>query len=102
MAVQSLLDVVFVIAMVRIGQIHLSVIALTAAVMTYAVTALILQFSVIAAFKLAPEKQRSRVPTKVHNLLARYANQAVIAISLVLGSGLLVNGGLALYGSPHP
>jgi len=100
-AVQSLLDVVFVIAMIRIGQIHLSVIALTAAVMTYAVTALILQFSVLAAFKLTPEKQKHQILAKVHNLLAHYANQAVIGVSLILGSGLLINGMLTAAGAPH-
>lgn len=91
-AAQSVVDVVFVIAMIHIGQLHLSAAALVAAVLTYAVAALALQVAVVAAFALTPVKQRSQTLDKVHSLLTRYANQTLTVVSLVLGTGLLIIG----------
>lgn len=89
-AVQSIVDVVFVVAMVHIGQLHLPIIALTAAIATYASAALILQFAVVAAYKLTPPKQRAKTLDRVHNLLVKYATQALISASFLLGCALLV------------
>ncbi|HTB49057.1 MAG TPA: GAP family protein [Verrucomicrobiae bacterium] len=100
-AVQSIADVVFVIAMIRIGQLKLSAITLTLAVAIYAVTALVLQFAVIVAYWLAPEKYKRQTLARIHDLLIRYANQTLIGASLLLGFGLLVNGGLIIIGAPH-
>lgn len=100
-AVQSVLDVVFVIAMIRIGQLHLAATTLTAAVATYAVAALVLQAAVVAAYVLTPEQQRRQTLDKIHNLLLRYANQALVGVSLLLGCGLLINAILTLVGAPH-
>ena len=91
-AVQSVLDVVFVIAMIRIGQLHLSSIELWLAVATYTVAALILQLTVVAAYRLTSPKRKQQTLGKVHSLLAAYGNQAVIMISLLLGCGLLIDG----------
>lgn len=88
-AIQSVADVVFVIAMIRIGQLKLSDVTLTAAVATYAVAALVFQFAVVAAYKLAPPKQRAMTLDTVHRLLTRYANQTLIGVSFVLGCVLL-------------
>jgi heme exporter protein D len=89
-AVQSVLDVVFVIAMIRTGQLRLSAFALTGAVAMYAVAALVLQLAVVAIFKLAPVRQRTERLAEIRRLLARYANQTVAGVSLVLGCGLLM------------
>jgi hypothetical protein len=89
-AVQSIVDVVFVIAMIRVGQIKLSNIRLLAGIAAYAIAALVLQLAVVAAYRLAPQKHRLQTLDKVHRLLARYANQSLIGVSLVLGCALLV------------
>jgi hypothetical protein len=89
-AFQSVIDVVFVIAMIRVGQLHLQVITLLVAVVTYAVAALIFQFAVVAAFRLTPPKQRVKTLDSVHSILIKYSYQGVIGISLLLGFGLLV------------
>lgn len=89
-AVQSIVDVVFVVAMVHIGQLHLPIITLTAAIVTYASAALILQFAVVAAYKLTPPKQRVKTLDRVHSLLVKYATQALIGVSFLLGCALLV------------
>jgi len=100
-AVQSIVDVVFVIAMIRIGQIHLSLLALGAAVATYAVTALVLQSAVVIAYIVTPSKHRRRTLDRVHSLLVRYANQLVVVVSSMLGLGLLVNGVFTLLHWAH-
>lgn len=89
-AVQSIVDVVFVIAMIRVGQIKLSNIRLLAGIAAYAVAALVLQLAVIAAYRLAPQKHRLQTLDKVRRLLAQYANQSLIGVSLALGCALLV------------
>lgn len=89
-AIQSIIDVVFVIAMIRIGQLHLSTVALIAAVMTYAIAALVLQLAVIVTFRLAPRDQRALILNKVHKLVERYANELLIVISAALGSILVI------------
>ena len=65
-------------AMIRIGDLQLARITLLAAVITYAVAALVLQIAVVVAYGLTPERQRHQVLNKVHNLLARYAISALI------------------------
>lgn len=100
-ALQSVADVVFVIAMVRIGQLHLETMTLTAAVAIYATTALILQLAVVVAYRITPQRERIKTLGRVHKLLARYANQTLIGVSLVLGCALLANSCLAITGAPH-
>jgi hypothetical protein len=87
--IQSVADVVFVIAMIRAGQLNLSVFGVTAVVGAYAIAALALQLSVVMAYRIARPEHRTRILSKVHSLLADYSNQALICISLVLGCGLL-------------
>jgi hypothetical protein len=88
-AVQSLIDLVFVIAMIRVGQLELSNIGLVGAVATYAVTALLLQALVVGAFAVTPMRHRTHTLAKVHTLLGRYAYQAVVIVSILLSYILL-------------
>jgi len=89
-AVQSIFDVVFVIATIHVGQLHLSIITLTAAIATYASMALVLQLAVVVAFRLTPVQQRIKTLDKVHILLVKYAYRVLIAVTLLLGFVLLV------------
>jgi fumarate reductase subunit D len=89
-AIQSVVDVVFVIAMIRVGQLHQPGVRLVAAVATYAVAALVLQIAVIVAYWQAPARQKQQTLDLVHRLLAKYANEAVIGVSFVLGCALLL------------
>jgi Ca2+/Na+ antiporter len=89
-AIQSIADVVFVVAMIRIGRLNLSFATLLLAVLIYALAALILQLIIIAAYRLSPSHQRTAMLDKVHLLLTKYANQAIMVVSLILGCGLLI------------
>ena len=89
-AVQSVVDVVFVIAMIRVGQLHLRVVTLSAAVATYAIAALALQLAVVAAYASTPPGHRAKTLDTVRRLLVKYANQALVAVSFLLGCALLV------------
>ncbi|HSX28348.1 MAG TPA: GAP family protein [Candidatus Saccharimonadales bacterium] len=91
-AVQSVFDVVFVFAMIRIGQLNVSNLTQVAAVATYAGAALALQLLVVAIYALAPAKQRAAALARVNRFLARYGNHTVIVVSTVLGVSLIANG----------
>jgi uncharacterized membrane protein len=84
-AVQSIVDVVFLVAMVRIGQLSLSNIELVSAVTIYSVAALVFQIAVIGVFRFSPPRQKEKTLQRVHTLLLKYANQALILVSLALG-----------------
>lgn len=88
-AIQSIIDVVFSIAMIHIGQLHLRFPTLLAAITTYACFALALQIAVVGAYSLTPLKQRVNTLDKVDRLLQRYAKQTMIGISFLLGCVLL-------------
>jgi hypothetical protein len=89
-AIQSVIDIVFVIAMIRVGQLRLALPTQVAAIITYALAALVLQVAVVVAYRLTPTRQRAQTLVVVHRLLAQYADQAVVAVSLVLGCALLL------------
>lgn len=88
-AVQSVVDVVFVVAMVHAGQLYLSNVALLAAVMDYALAALVLQLAVVVTYRLTPPARRAKSMQAVQRILTKYANQTLIAVSLALGVILL-------------
>jgi hypothetical protein len=88
--VQSLLDVVFVIAMIRVGQLQHSNLGLITAVATYTLTALVLQIAVVVTFIFTPPRHRTRMLENIHRLLVRYAYEAVIIVSIVLSAILLI------------
>lgn len=89
-AVLSIADVVFVVAMIRIGKLNLHFMTLLAAVITYALAALLLQVAVIAAFKLTPLERRAKTLTTVQHWLKNYSYQLLIAVSIILGCILLI------------
>ena len=89
-AVQSIADVVFAVAMIRIGRLNLSFAALFLAVVTYALAALVLQLAVIAAYKFSPPHLKTATLDKVHFLLEKYINHVIIVVSLLLGCVLLI------------
>lgn len=92
-AIQSVLDVVFVITMIRIGQLRLAFTRLLLVIFTYAASALCIQFAVIGAYILTPEKHRERILKKIHNLLEKHAYKLVTSISFSLGVVLLLLAG---------
>ena len=92
-AVQSIIDVVFVIAMVRAGQYRLTTPALVAAIATYAIAALLIQITVVLAYRLTPKAEKTKLLNHVQKLLTSYASQTLIAISLILGILLLALAG---------
>jgi hypothetical protein len=85
---QSLFDIVFVIAMIRIGQLNISDIQIFIAVLTYAFFALILQLTIVFIYKITPDVGRQALLKKVRRSIDNYTSQFIIAISLVL-SGVL-------------
>ena len=94
-AVQSIVDIIFVIAMVKVGQLNLSVINLLVAVIIYAVAALLLQLSIVVAFVITPVTKRDITLNLIHRLLNNYSSGVLIVVSLVLGCALLINAYLA-------
>lgn len=82
--IQSIIDVVFVIAMIRIGQLRLSNLIIITSVATYAITALALQLVVVVAFRFAPHEQKAKMLERVRSSLVRYSSQAIVIISLIL------------------
>jgi Ca2+/Na+ antiporter len=89
-AIQSLLDIVFIVAMVRIGDLKLSNLKVISSVIVYSIAALSLQLLVVAAFRLSPTKQKARTLEKVHNVLELYSYQALIIVSLTLSLLLII------------
>lgn len=87
---QSLIDVIFVLAMIRVGELKLTNLDLSFAVAIYALSSLAIQFIIVAAFALTPLKHRARTLVKVHKLLDSYSNQIITVVSLVLGIFLII------------
>lgn len=83
-AVQSVIDVVFVLAMVKAGTGDFSDIVLTGAIAIYSIMALALQLAVVAAFYLAPPGLKNKTLQKVRSLLAAYSYQILALVSLLL------------------
>jgi hypothetical protein len=93
---QSVADVVFVVAMVKTGHMHIAVWKITISVIAYSISALVLQFIAILVFYLSPHNHRLKTLDKISSLLDRYAAQLLIEISLMLGVAFLFLGYLAL------
>jgi hypothetical protein len=83
-AIQSMIDIVFVIAMVRVGQLKLSGLSLISAVATYAIAALVLQVAVVGAFRATPLVQKTQTLNAVRKVLIEYSSQALIIVSTIL------------------
>jgi hypothetical protein len=87
--VQSLVDVVFAVAMVEIGARGLTPFEDLVLVLVYTNCALLLQSAVVLAYLLTPEQQRDRSMTAFTDWLKRRGEFWGGAASLALGTGLL-------------
>lgn len=83
-AIQSIVDVVFVIAMIRLGQVHLSFIGIIGAVSTYALAALALQSMLVGVYLIAPKRHKVAAVRACRALLSTYISQMICGISFVL------------------
>jgi hypothetical protein len=98
---QSMIDVVFVVAMIHVEQLHPATGYILTAVTIYAVGALLIQAAIVMAYIWTPAGKRTVIIDATNRLLARYAGNAVIVLSVLLGAALLLNGWFALIGYPH-
>lgn len=89
-AVQSIVDVVFLVAMIHVGQLHMNIAEVAIAVFAYTISALLIQISCIIAYRLAPTKHKTEVIKKIHILLNKYAERSVVYIGYILGLILIV------------
>lgn len=91
--IQSLVDVVFVVAMVDVGARGLPLLHTIVQVLAYSVAALAIQFGVIALYVITPAHQRDAVMGRFTDWLARRGEFWAGLISVVLGIGLLIYAG---------
>lgn len=87
--IQSLVDVVFAVAMVEIGATGASLLEDIVLVLTYTVCALALQAAVVVAYLLTPHGQRDRAMTRFTDWLTRRGEYWAGWAALVVGIGLL-------------
>lgn len=99
--VQSLLDVVFIVAMVNIGARQLPVLLVVIAVLVYAAAALLIQIIIVAAYALAAPEARRRIADSVTGWLDRNGTRAAVIASLAVGLLLVASGLSDLSGGPH-
>lgn len=88
-AVQSVIDVVFVVAMVEIGTKGLALGSVIGLVLTYAITALAIQAAVVVAYVATPVERRTQVMDAFTAWLTRSGELWAGIIALVLGVALL-------------
>lgn len=88
--IQSVVDVVFVVAMVDVGTRGLPLLHTVVQVLAYSVAALAIQFGVIALYVLTPAHKRDAVMGRFTDWLARRGEFWAGVVSVVLGVGLLV------------
>ncbi len=88
--VQSLVDVVFAVAMVEIGAEGLSIFQDFVLVLTYTVCALLLQFAVVVAYLLVPQGRRIHLMARFTEWLGSRGEFWAGIAGLVVGIGLLI------------
>jgi hypothetical protein len=93
---QSIVDIVFVVAMVQVETLHLSTTLQVVGIATYAIAALLLQIAIVVAYVLTSPKRRTALFSTINNVASRHTNRIVIAVSTLLGGGLLFNGILTI------
>ena len=98
--IQSLLDVVFIVAMIHVQQFDLTFGLLLLSVVTYAVAALCIQFLIVLIYKFVTAKRRAATLIKINYLTTRYGTKSVIAISFLFAGALLVSGFMTFIGQP--
>lgn len=99
--VQSLLDVVFIVAMVNIGARQLPVVLVVLAVLVYAAAALLIQIAIVVAYASAAPAARQRVADAVTGWLDRNGNRAAVIASITVGLLLVASGVSDIAGGPH-
>jgi hypothetical protein len=92
-SVQSLVDIVFAVAMVEIGAEGLAPPVDLLLVITYAVFALLLQTAVVLAYVLTPRRQRASVMAAFTDWLVRRGEFWAGLVALLFGIGLLIFSG---------
>ena len=97
---QSLLDVVFIVAMVNVGAKNLPVFEVVVAVLVYATAALALQIAIVTAYVWAGPERRTRVADTVTAWLDHYGQLAAIVAAIGVGAVLVASGVSALNGGP--
>ena len=98
--VQSLLDVVFIVAMINVGASNLPIVEVMIAVFVYAMAALILQSAIVVAYASVGPDRRTSVTDSVSGWLDRNGTTAAIVAALVVGGVLVASGVSALNGGP--
>lgn len=88
--VQSLVDIVFAVAMVEVGAEGLSALEDLLLVLTYAVCALVLQTAVVVAYLLTPHHRRDIVMASFTDWLVRRGEFWAGLVALLFGVGLLI------------
>ena len=98
--VQSLLDVVFIVAMVNVGAKNLPVLEVLIAVLVYATAALAIQIAIVAAYTGAGPERRTRITDTITAWLDRNGMLAATVAALGVGVLLVASGVSALNGGP--
>lgn len=98
---QSIIDVVFVVAMTHVARLHLSSPRLFIAILIYTLAALSLQIAIVVAYAGTPPKRRQQIIKKSNLLLEQYGQKVTIGIGLILGLALCINGLLMATGKHH-
>ncbi len=98
--VQSLLDVVFIVAMINVGASSLPIVEVMIAVFVYAMAALVLQTAIVVAYASVGPERRSNVTDAVSGWLDRNGTTAAIVAALAVGAVLVASGVSALNGGP--
>ncbi len=98
--VQSLLDVVFIVAMVNIGAKNLPAVEVVIAVLVYAVAALVLQIAVVAAYAMVAPERRQLLADSVTGWLDRNGARTAVIAAIGVGALLVASGISALNGGP--
>lgn len=99
--IQSIIDVVFALAMTHVARMHLSSPRLIIALTTYTLAALSIQIAVVILYATTPIKERQKVIKRVNKMLDSYGDRVTIIIGFILGTLILVNGILTLADKPH-
>ncbi len=86
---QSLADVVFVVAMVHVGQQYWHLWKMASAVFVYSVAALALQIGIVCLYCWLPAMHRERALKKLRGFIGGYAEPAAIVASVIIALVLL-------------
>jgi hypothetical protein len=98
--VQSLLDVVFIVAMINVGARNLPALEVLIAVVVYAAAALTFQIAIVAAYAMAGPQRRTVVADAVTGWLDRHGTTTAIIAAIGVGAVLVASGVSDLNGGP--